>query len=110
MVRLGVSIGISTTSDSRPTRVRSTDLVRDADLAMYAAKAAGRNRVRLFTADLRAAAQHKATVAAELRDALDDGQLVLHYQPVLHLPSGRYTGVEALIRWRHPRRDRKSVV
>ncbi|MGY1682287.1 putative bifunctional diguanylate cyclase/phosphodiesterase [Geodermatophilus sp. SYSU D01176] len=104
MVRLGVSIGIATAPESRPTRVRSTDLVRDADLAMYAAKAAGRNRVRLFTADLRAAAQYKATVAAELRDAVHDGQLVLHYQPVLHLPSGRYTGVEALIRWRHPRR------
>jgi EAL domain-containing protein (putative c-di-GMP-specific phosphodiesterase class I) len=84
--------------------VRSTDLVRDADLAMYAAKAAGRNRVRLFTADLRAAAQHRATVASELRDAVEDGQLVLHYQPVVHLPSGRCTGVEALIRWQHPRR------
>jgi diguanylate cyclase (GGDEF)-like protein len=104
MVRLGVSIGIATAPESGPARLRSTDLVRDADLAMYAAKAAGRNRVRLFTADLRAAAQHKATVAAELRDALDDGQLVLHYQPVLHLPSSRCTGVEALVRWRHPRR------
>jgi diguanylate cyclase (GGDEF)-like protein len=104
MVRLGVSIGISTAPGAGPAWVRSTDLVRDADLAMYAAKAAGRNRVRLFTADLRAAAQHKATVATELRDAVDDGELVLHYQPVLHLPSGRYTGVEALIRWQHPRR------
>ena len=104
LVRLGVSIGIATAPESGPARLRSSDLVRDADLAMYAAKAAGRNRVRLFTADLRAAAQHKATVAAELRDALDDGQLVLHYQPVLHLASGRCTGVEALVRWRHPRR------
>ena len=104
MVRLGVSVGIATAAESGSTRVRSTDLVRDADLAMYAAKAAGRNRVRLFTADLRAAAQHKATVATELRDAVDDGQLVLHYQPVLHLPSGRYTGVEALVRWQDPRR------
>ncbi|WP_448611860.1 putative bifunctional diguanylate cyclase/phosphodiesterase [Geodermatophilus sp. URMC 60] len=104
MVRLGVSIGIATAPESGSVRVRSTDLVRDADIAMYAAKAAGRNRVRLFTADLRAAAQHKATVASELRDAVDDGQLVLHYQPVLHLASSRCTGVEALVRWRHPRR------
>jgi len=102
LVRLGASIGIATAAASGPTRVRSTDLVRDADLAMYAAKAAGRNRVRLFTADLRAAAQHRATVASELRDAVEDGQLVLHYQPVVHLPSGRCTGVEALIRWQHP--------
>ncbi|ADB73977.1 putative bifunctional diguanylate cyclase/phosphodiesterase [Geodermatophilus obscurus] len=104
LVRLGASIGIATAAASGPTRVRSTDLVRDADLAMYAAKAAGRNRVRLFTADLRAAAQHRATVASELRDAVEDGQLVLHYQPVVHLPTGRCTGVEALVRWQHPRR------
>ncbi|WP_245820991.1 putative bifunctional diguanylate cyclase/phosphodiesterase [Geodermatophilus pulveris] len=106
LVRLGVSIGIATAAESGSgvARLRSTDLVRDADLAMYAAKAAGRNRVRLFTADLRAAAQHKATVATELRAAVADGQLVLHYHPVLHLPSGRWTGVEALVRWQHPRR------
>jgi diguanylate cyclase (GGDEF)-like protein len=104
LVRLGASIGIATAAASGPTRVRSTDLVRDADLAMYAAKAAGRNRVRLFTADLRAAAQHRATVASELRDAVEDGQLLLHYQPVVHLPTGRCTGVEALVRWQHPRR------
>ncbi|MGY1703885.1 putative bifunctional diguanylate cyclase/phosphodiesterase [Geodermatophilus sp. SYSU D00697] len=104
MVRLGVSIGIATAPDPGSPRVRSTDLVRDADLAMYAAKEAGRNRVRLFTADLRTAAQRRATVAAELREAVLDDQLVLHYQPVLHLPTGRITGVEALVRWEHPQR------
>ncbi|MFW3172467.1 putative bifunctional diguanylate cyclase/phosphodiesterase [Geodermatophilus sp. CPCC 206100] len=104
MVRLGASIGIATARDTRAPLVRSTDLVRDADLAMYAAKAAGRNRVRLFTADLRAAAQRKATFAAELREAVLDDQLVLHYQPVLQLPSRRCTGVEALVRWQHPQR------
>jgi diguanylate cyclase (GGDEF)-like protein len=103
MVRLGVSVGIATAEDPG-SRLRSTDLVRDADLAMYAAKAAGRNRVRLFTADLRTAAQRRATVAAELREAVLDDQLVLHYQPVVHLPTGRVTGVEALVRWAHPRR------
>ncbi|MGY1624270.1 putative bifunctional diguanylate cyclase/phosphodiesterase [Geodermatophilus sp. SYSU D00965] len=103
MVRLGVSIGIATAPDPGPP-LRSTDLVRDADLAMYAAKAAGRNRVRLFTADLRTAAQRRATVANELREAVLDDQLVLHYQPVLHLPTGRITGVEALVRWEHPQR------
>ncbi|MGY1640079.1 putative bifunctional diguanylate cyclase/phosphodiesterase [Geodermatophilus sp. SYSU D00703] len=103
MVRLGVSIGIATAPD--PGReLRSTDLVRDADLAMYAAKAAGRNRVRLFTADLRTAAQRRATAANELREAVLDDQLVLHYQPVLHLPTRRVTGVEALVRWAHPQR------
>ncbi|MGK5112727.1 MULTISPECIES: putative bifunctional diguanylate cyclase/phosphodiesterase [unclassified Geodermatophilus] len=104
MVRLGASIGIATARDAQAPPVRSTDLVRDADLAMYAAKAAGRNRVRLFTADLRAAAQRKATFAAELREAVLDDQLVLHYQPVLQLPSLRCSGVEALVRWQHPKR------
>ncbi|WP_233496156.1 bifunctional diguanylate cyclase/phosphodiesterase [Geodermatophilus sp. TF02-6] len=104
LVRLGVSIGIATAPESGAVAVRSADLVRDADLAMYAAKAAGRNRVRLFTADLRSAAQRKATFAAELREAILDEQLVLHYQPILHLPSGRCTGVEALVRWQHSTR------
>jgi diguanylate cyclase (GGDEF)-like protein len=103
LVRLGASIGIATAADA-PSPVRSTDLVRDADLAMYAAKAAGRNRVRLFTSDLRTAAQRRASMAAELREAIAGGQLVLHYQPVVHLPTRRCTGVEALVRWSHPQR------
>jgi diguanylate cyclase (GGDEF)-like protein len=101
-VRLGASVGIAGTAGTR--YLRSTDLVRDADLAMYAAKAAGRNRVHEFTPELRAAAERRATLAGELRDALVRDELVLHYQPVLHLPTGRCTGVEALIRWQHPER------
>jgi len=101
-VRVGASIGIAGTSGHR--YLRSSDLVRDADLAMYAAKASGRNRVRLFTPDLRDAAERRATLAAELRDALDRDELVLHYQPVMHLPTGDCTGVEALVRWQHPER------
>jgi diguanylate cyclase (GGDEF)-like protein len=103
-VRLGVSIGIAAVGPADRTETRSTDLVRDADLAMYAAKAAGRNRSRVFTPDLRDAVQQKALVAAELRDAIDAGQLVLHYQPVLHLPTGQVDGAEALVRWQHPER------
>jgi EAL domain-containing protein (putative c-di-GMP-specific phosphodiesterase class I) len=71
---------------------------------MYAAKGAGRNRVRVFSADLRSAVEQKVLVAAELREAIDQGQLVLHYQPVLHLPTGQVSGVEALVRWQHPDR------
>ncbi|MBB3676299.1 putative bifunctional diguanylate cyclase/phosphodiesterase [Modestobacter versicolor] len=100
--RLTVSIGVATAA--RDSAVRSTDLVRDADLAMYAAKGAGRNRVRVFSPDLRSAVEQKVLVAAELQEAIDDGQLVLHYQPVLHLPTGDVTGVEALVRWQHPQR------
>ncbi|MGY1855414.1 putative bifunctional diguanylate cyclase/phosphodiesterase [Modestobacter sp. SYSU DS0290] len=98
---LSVSIGIATAGAEE---VRSTDLVRDADLAMYAAKAGGRDRIRVFTPELRSAVQQRVLVAGELREAIGAGQLVLHYQPVLHLPSGDVLGVEALVRWQHPER------
>jgi diguanylate cyclase (GGDEF)-like protein len=101
--RLTASIGIATTEGARHG-VRATDLVRDADLAMYAAKAAGRNGIRVFTPDMRWAAHQKVQLAAELRDAIEGDQLVLHYQPILHLPTGHCTGAEALVRWQHPER------
>ncbi|UOY03740.1 putative bifunctional diguanylate cyclase/phosphodiesterase [Blastococcus sp. PRF04-17] len=103
-VQLSASIGISAADAMGPRCTRSTDLVRDADLAMYAAKAAGRNRIRVFTPDLRSAAQRKVELAGELREAIDGGQLVLHYQPVVHLPTDAVEGVEALVRWQHPER------
>lgn len=103
-VRLSASIGIAVAGAAQDRPARSTDLVRDADLAMYAAKAAGRNRVRHFSPDLRSAVQQRVQLAGELRDAIDRDQLVLHYQPVMHLPSGECSGVEALVRWQHPDR------
>ncbi|MGZ6843445.1 MAG: putative bifunctional diguanylate cyclase/phosphodiesterase [Blastococcus sp.] len=103
-IRLSTSIGIAAAAAGRAETVRSTELVRDADLAMYAAKAAGRNRVRGFSSDLRTRAQQRLQLAAELRDAIEGDQLVLHYQPTLHLATGAHTGVEALVRWQHPER------
>jgi diguanylate cyclase (GGDEF)-like protein len=103
VARLSASIGIATAEEC-DTTVRSTDLVRDADLAMYAAKAAGRNGVRSFSSDLRVAAQRAPLAAVELEEAIETGGLVLHYQPVLHLPTGDVSGVEALVRWQHPER------
>jgi diguanylate cyclase (GGDEF)-like protein len=101
--RLTASIGVAT-AEVGDTALRSSDLVRDADLAMYAAKAAGRNGVRLFTSELRSVAQRGLLVAGELQEAIETGQLVLHYQPVIRLPSGEPDGVEALVRWQHPER------
>jgi diguanylate cyclase (GGDEF)-like protein len=103
VARLTACIGVATAAED-DTAVRSTDLVRDADLAMYAAKAAGRNGVRSFTSDLRSAGQRGLLAAAELEEAIEAGRLVLHYQPVLYLPTGEIGGVEALARWRHPER------
>ncbi|MGY2074867.1 putative bifunctional diguanylate cyclase/phosphodiesterase [Blastococcus sp. SYSU DS0828] len=101
---LGASIGIAAVGRDDRRGVRSTDLVRDADLAMYAAKAAGRGGVRMFTPDLRSAAQDRLQLAGELREAIEHGQLVLHYQPVMHLATGDCSAVEALVRWQHPDR------
>ncbi len=102
--RLTASIGVATARGGDPSGVRATDLVRDADLAMFAAKRGGRSRMRVFSGDLRDAVQQKVRVANELREAIEADQLVLHYQPVMHLPTGRVDGVEALIRWQHPER------
>jgi EAL domain-containing protein (putative c-di-GMP-specific phosphodiesterase class I) len=71
---------------------------------MYAAKGAGRSRIRVFTPELRTAVQRKVELANELREAIDAGQLVLHYQPVVHLGAGVVNGAEALVRWQHPER------
>jgi diguanylate cyclase (GGDEF)-like protein len=102
--RLTASIGVATTRGGDLSGTRPTDLIRDADLAMYAAKRAGRNRIRVFSPDLRDALQQKVLVADELREAIETGQLVLHYQPVLNLATGQVDGVEALVRWQHPDR------
>ncbi|MGY1813950.1 putative bifunctional diguanylate cyclase/phosphodiesterase [Blastococcus sp. SYSU D00820] len=102
-LRLGASVGL-TTAPPGSCAARSTDLVRDADLAMYAAKADGRNRTRRFSPDLRTAAERRAALADELRTALETDQLVLHYQPIVHLPTRALTGAEALVRWQHPER------
>ncbi|TKJ19648.1 diguanylate cyclase [Blastococcus sp. CCUG 61487] len=102
--RLTASIGVATARGGAPSGARPTELVRDADLAMDAAKRRGRSRLHVFSGDLRDAVQQKVRVAGELREAIEADQLVLHYQPILHLPTGRVHGVEALVRWQHPER------
>jgi len=78
-------------------------LLREADEAAYRAKALGRDRVVLYDDALRSEAAERAVVEAELRTALDEDQLVLHFQPVVDLArGGRVDGVEALVRWQRP--------
>ena len=77
------------------------DLLRRAEVALQAAKLTGTNRHRAHSSDLDGIAQHHAEVAAKLRRGLDRGEFRLVYQPIVELPGGAVTGVEALVRW-HP--------
>jgi len=79
-------------------------LLRDADTAMYAAKARGRGNVQVFRAEMHHAAQERLQVGSELGVAVAQGQLRLHYQPIVALATGKIMAVEALVRWMHPER------
>jgi diguanylate cyclase (GGDEF)-like protein len=98
---LSVSVGIARAG---PDHDRPEDVLRDADTAMYAAKASGRDRSHEFTGDLRVQAHDRLEVVEGLGRALRDDELELHYQPIADLRTGVVDGVEALMRWRHPRR------
>jgi diguanylate cyclase (GGDEF)-like protein len=78
------------------------ELIRHADTAMYKSKEKGRNAYTFYSGDLNAALDERMGVLADLHHALDKEQFVLHFQPKARLGDGRVTGVEALIRWRHP--------
>jgi len=80
------------------------DLLRDAEVTMYHAKALGRSRHAVFNAGMRARAIARLVLENELRQALERNELTLHYQPILDLRTDRITGFEALVRWRHPYR------
>src|SRR5262249_50523578 len=74
--------------------------LRDADLALYAAKEAGKNRAALFVPELRDARRDHAAITADLRNALERDEFEVRYQPVIELDSGAIVAVEALARWR----------
>ena len=77
-------------------------LIKNADAAMYHAKENGRNNYQYFTENLNTRAFERLTLENSLRRALEHGELLLHYQPLVELPSGAIVGAEALIRWQHP--------
>jgi diguanylate cyclase (GGDEF)-like protein/PAS domain S-box-containing protein len=79
-------------------------LLRNADVAMYRAKAAGRGRHVVFNASMQADSLSKLNLENDLRQAIGRGELRVHYQPIVILDSGRVTEVEALVRWQHPTR------
>ena len=99
-VLVRASIGIALSSTSR----RDADLLRDADVAMYVAKAAGKGRASFFEPSMHERVRSRLQVESELRTALDSDQLTVFYQPVVALADGQVVAVEALVRWRHPTR------
>ena len=101
------SVGVVVTSD--PT-TGPGELLKDADIAMYRAKDAGKNCFRAFTPSRRAQVATNHLLENELRHALDASELFLLYQPLFTIKNGSLCGVEALVRWRHPTRGIVSPV
>ncbi len=98
-VTIGCSIGIAITPEDGTDR---DTLVRNADLALYAAKAAGRGVHRFYSADMLAGARDRQRLEDDLRAALPAGEFHLCYQPVVRTSNAAVIGYEALIRWQHP--------
>lgn len=98
---VGASIGITLFPDDAHS---SKLLLKHGDLAMYQAKQQGKSCYRFFTGQLTAVAEERLGLEHDLREALEQGQLDLAYQPIHELASGRLIGAEALLRWNHPRR------
>jgi len=93
------SIGISVFPHDGAT---IKELMQNADLAMYEAKAKGRNNYQFFKKEMNTVAQEKHLLESDLRTAIDREELLLHYQPQIDVTNGRVVGVEALVRWQHP--------
>jgi diguanylate cyclase (GGDEF)-like protein/PAS domain S-box-containing protein len=100
-VMIGASIGIALSPEDGVT---SEAIIRNADLALYAAKDGGRGRHHFYAEDLHSDAEERRQLEQDLRDAITTGGFEVHYQPVVHTATERITGFEALLRWTHPTR------
>ena len=98
---MGASIGIETYGEDA---CDAETLLRHADIALYRAKAEGRGTYRFFSKAMNDEMRSRVTLSAELRSAISTKQLFLVYQPQVLANDGHIVGVEALVRWRHPRR------
>lgn len=100
LLSLSVSVGIARYAGD--TTATARDLIANADLAMYAAKRAGRNSITVYDEHLRAQATDRMSLEADLSDALTHGELGCVYQPTVDMTTGRLVGVETLARWNSP--------
>lgn len=96
-----MSIGVMTTNDPR---AEPAALLRDADAAMFRAKDQGRDRIAFFAPEIHAEMKSRLALTGGLRAAIEQGQLRVHYQPIVSLATGAAIAVEALVRWEHPDR------
>lgn len=94
-IRLTVSVGVAVAGPG----AKAAELLRDGDIAMYQAKDRGRDRIELFEGSMRSEAASRLPAEAALRQALDNGEIKVHYQPVVSPSDGHVVGVEALARW-----------
>ena len=98
-VTVGASIGVATTDDPH---MDQDELMAQADAAMYRCKAGGRNGYSFFEPGMEKVVQHRARVEADLRDAVANGHIQPHFQPLVNLKSGDLLGYEVLARWKMP--------
>jgi diguanylate cyclase (GGDEF)-like protein len=98
-ITASMGIALSTSGQTLPS-----ELIRDAEVAMYRAKARGDRSIEVFDSSMNAQALARFQMESDLRHGLERGEFVLHYQPMVGLEAGRIEGWEALVRWQHPER------
>lgn len=89
---------------STPNHTRTDDLLRDADVAMYRAKQKGKNQYELFSPSMKERLMVRLQTETDLRRSIERDELMVYYQPVVRVDTGRISGLEALVRWNHPQR------
>ncbi|MFL5136592.1 MAG: putative bifunctional diguanylate cyclase/phosphodiesterase, partial [Microvirga sp.] len=100
-VVIGASLGVAI---GDPGRCTADSLIRDADLALYAAKGAGRGKHRIYEPSMHSDAAERQLLENDLRQAIERGELSVHYQPIVRTAEEEVSGFESLVRWEHPAR------